>query len=722
MARTKSDASAKSARSSSGSKRAPPPALPERPTALLHADVAEDSEDAASLSRSFLEEYGLAVEDKNAAKEKNTLLRKAFGRKSVPRSSSSKSGLDDSISSPPTSPSAAEDASGSYLQAAAEDASLPTQDGFPSPEQSSPLQSVQRTPPPRVPVRPPQSSSRGSAGETTPSSVFGPASPETSPPTIRRDSTSEASLQSRDDASTPQSAGSSLVHATSPGGSPRVSRAITPVALYEAESEEEDPESLSISHQPRSGTHTPATMHSDYTHDSHADSLEGSSIDAFAEADGGSPLSVSGGGPLRAEGDSHGIVSDDASVFDMDRASLYTIDDEANNTFSPLFSAAGPALPARGTDVHASAVPPTLPVRPETVPAMTAQEQKAAAKEAEKLRKAEEKQAAAAEKVRVAEEKEATKVRQREEKQAEKDRKEQEKLDARIAQANERRSESRKRREARERKVALADREDLEVQRFLNDFGKNVHEVRSGGVLEPTSHDVVLPSLRDFRDPSTGQANYVGYVFSFAFALVSYLSPARFVDVQAGGAADEDNMEALGSSSDFRLASLKANGARLYMAVPMYEGLYASLRHLWRWDSKLRTGVWCLGYTICWWRGLLLPAMHALLVLYLLRRRFFPPKAEALSRMLAEQQRRSAELAQARNANSADVVREAEQKSKLSANVKEGAEANAKESKYGLAADAMRRYGRALTVVSGSVADLHERMRNCADWRSPPAT
>lgn len=152
-----------------------------------------------------------------------------------------------------------------------------------------------------------------------------------------------------------------------------------------------------------------------------------------------------------------------------------------------------------------------------------------------------------------------------------------------------------------------------------------------------------------------------------------------------------------------------------------------------------------------------MPAFFVCIIVLVLRLRFHPPQPSALRAAIQRQQRREAEVTQAHEiaekGEGAQVLEEA-QRPRASSSTSSGSEAGAsttgdggsksqpveagiastmatirkesakasKRSQYGLAADAARRYGHEATVLTGSLADAHERAKNMALWRAPVAT
>ncbi|UZJ51443.1 hypothetical protein CBS101457_000763 [Exobasidium rhododendri] len=300
--------------------------------------------------------------------------------------------------------------------------------------------------------------------------------------------------------------------------------------------------------------------------------------------------------------------------------------------------------------------------------------------------------------------------------------------------------ESRKKREERERKVLMKSYEELEVERFLTDFGKHVSHVRSTGVLNADLEVHAWPKKEDWRLGKTHQLNVIGYGFACISSIIAYLSPHHHSKSESANAA-EDVQEPT-QDEQFRVAALRGNAERLYMtALPMYEGLFANLRKVWRWESKGKTTLWCGGYFIFWYRGMLLPALFALMICSVLLVGSYPPEPDVLRKMIRQQQRRAMELQQVKEAKAGDVLQQAQEQI-TPTNVVDNTDATtsttatgaaaaaaaaatttkAKKSKYGLAADATRRYGKVATMLTSALADIHERIKNFIMWRSVPAT
>lgn len=273
--------------------------------------------------------------------------------------------------------------------------------------------------------------------------------------------------------------------------------------------------------------------------------------------------------------------------------------------------------------------------------------------------------------------------------------------------------------------ILRADWEELEVARFLNSFGKHVHEVRSTAPLAPGSFTQPhFPSKTDWityaSDGSAPSFNAVGYYLACVTALVSYMSPNQMVDLQRENGSTK-SFDEVGDESDdeeesmlreeFRLQSLKANSERLYYsALPLWEALGSRLRRLWRWESKLTSAVSMTLYTFLWWRGLLISSIIFGVIMLVLFLKTYPPKPDILRDILTRQRHR-------------DESDKNEARSSVVASSLTSRRAQSEpRSKYSLSAEASRNYGLQASMIAGAVADGHERAKNFALWRASGAT
>lgn len=292
-----------------------------------------------------------------------------------------------------------------------------------------------------------------------------------------------------------------------------------------------------------------------------------------------------------------------------------------------------------------------------------------------------------------------------------------------------RRGLQRTKREQWESHILRADWEELEVARFLNTFGKHVHEVRSRAPLDPTNFTQThFPLKGDWTKYSKEDGNdhfdAAGYYLAYITAFLSYLSPNTMVDLQRDNglpatgdneqdSGDEHDEEEAAESQKFRLGALRANGERLYFsALPLWEQLGGRLRKIWRWESKITSLLSAVLYTFLWWRGLLFASLIFSIIMLVLTLKTSPPQPDTLREILARQRRREEE----------GIRLQAKSRVTLSPLAAAQMTIESRNSKYSLLAEASRNYGVQASMLAGALADGHERAKNFALWRSPRAT
>jgi len=282
--------------------------------------------------------------------------------------------------------------------------------------------------------------------------------------------------------------------------------------------------------------------------------------------------------------------------------------------------------------------------------------------------------------------------------------------------------------------------------------------VKAVAPLDPDEAvEVEWPSRADWMSGGGGFLANVGYSAAVLTALACYLSPRGPTQITLPEAKtasrtgveiqDEDN-----DDPEFSLDALKSNGERLYLtALPMYEGFFGSLNSLGRWERPTTTLISFLIYSVLWWNGLLLPGFFATLIFYTLKLKASPPKPDALRKIMALRQKRNDELANfaagLQDDSGKEMMKEAEHEKAAPNSESAPSEAEAevepltptsvkpeilkkdkikkqakKSSKYGLAADATRKYGTVATFHTSNLADVHERIKNFFLWKSPAAT
>lgn len=285
-----------------------------------------------------------------------------------------------------------------------------------------------------------------------------------------------------------------------------------------------------------------------------------------------------------------------------------------------------------------------------------------------------------------------------------------------------------------EKHILSADWEELEVARYLNEFGRHVHAVRGTQYLDAASFSQpAFPTRFEWTTfPDDGHSpprfNAPGYALAWATAFLSYISPSRMTDLQQVHLADEEELEeemlpnasttSAAALDEFRWGAVKASSERLYLsAMPLYEMLGSKLRRVWRWESKLHSLAYMGAYTFLWWRGLLVSSTIFGVIMLVLSLKTFPPRPDALREVLFRQKRREEEAR--REGSSSEPTPAPAAASSASASP---SPSQLPRSKYSLAVEATRKYGMQTSVIAGALADGHEKAKNFALWRSPRAT
>lgn len=160
--------------------------------------------------------------------------------------------------------------------------------------------------------------------------------------------------------------------------------------------------------------------------------------------------------------------------------------------------------------------------------------------------------------------------------------------------------------------------------------------------------------------------------------------------------------EELDNTTDqtYREGKARSHLERLYLIAPFWERLGFGIRRLYRWNDPRRTATAAMIYFILWWTDLLPTAFFLLFMFYILQFRFFPPEASYLH-----------EQVRARMARGVEADRLAERlrrRSRLDI--------------FEIYRRFTVKYGSAVQLAAGDIADFHEKVKNLILWRNPPAT
>ncbi|CAO1623352.1 unnamed protein product [Parajaminaea phylloscopi] len=223
----------------------------------------------------------------------------------------------------------------------------------------------------------------------------------------------------------------------------------------------------------------------------------------------------------------------------------------------------------------------------------------------------------------------------------------------------------------------------------------NVHDSRTE--LRPRPDDVSSPDDRwevidksgeveDYVDPHEGErVDGVAFCIAYILAMVERYAPEEL-----------DNT----TDQTYREGKARSHLERLYLIAPFWERLGFGIRRLYRWDNPRRTATAAMIYFILWWTDLLPTAFFLTLMFYILQFRFFPPEASYLHEQVRARMARGVEadrLAERLRRRSRLDILEIYRRFTL-------------------------KYGSAVQLAAGDIADFHEKVKNLILWRNPPAT
>lgn len=187
-------------------------------------------------------------------------------------------------------------------------------------------------------------------------------------------------------------------------------------------------------------------------------------------------------------------------------------------------------------------------------------------------------------------------------------------------------------------------------------------------------------------DPNEGErVDGVAFCIAYILALVERYAPEEL-----------DNT----TDQTYREGKARSHLERLYLIAPFWERLGFGIRRLYRWDDPRRTATAAMIYFVLWWTDLLPTAFFLSLMYYILQFRFFPPEASFLHEQVRARMARGVEadrLAERLRRRSRLDILEIYRRFTL-------------------------KYGSAVQLAAGDIADFHEKVKNLILWRNPQAT
>lgn len=187
-------------------------------------------------------------------------------------------------------------------------------------------------------------------------------------------------------------------------------------------------------------------------------------------------------------------------------------------------------------------------------------------------------------------------------------------------------------------------------------------------------------------DPTEGdRVDGVAFCIAYILALVERYAPDEL-----------DNTP----DQTYREGRARSHLERLYIIAPFWERLLFGLRRLYRWDNPRRTSTAAMIYFVLWWTDLLPTAFFLTLIYYILQFRFFPPDVSYLHEQVRNRMARGVEA------------------DKLAERLRRRSRLDVLE----IYKRFTSKYGVAVQLAAGDIADFHEKVKNLILWRNPPAT
>lgn len=187
-------------------------------------------------------------------------------------------------------------------------------------------------------------------------------------------------------------------------------------------------------------------------------------------------------------------------------------------------------------------------------------------------------------------------------------------------------------------------------------------------------------------DPHEGErVDGVAFCIAYILALVERYAPEEL-----------DNT----TDQTYREGRARSHLERLYLIAPFWERLGFGIRKLYRWDNPGRTATAAMIYFVLWWTDLLPTAFFLTLMYYILQFRFFPPEASYLHEQVRARMSRGVEA------------------DRLAERLRRRSRLDVLEVYRRFTA----KYGMAVQLAAGDVADFHEKVKNLILWRNPQAT
>ena len=152
--------------------------------------------------------------------------------------------------------------------------------------------------------------------------------------------------------------------------------------------------------------------------------------------------------------------------------------------------------------------------------------------------------------------------------------------------------------------------------------------------------------------------------------------------------------------TEYRESRARSHLERLYIIAPFWEQLFHRLRELYCWQNPRRTAGAAMIYFVLWYTDMLPAAFFATLLYYVLQFRYMPPDESYLHQKVQQRMQRGIDANR--------LAERLKRRSRLDI------------------LDIYKRwqntYGIASQVMTGDIADFHEKVKNILLWRNPRAS
>lgn len=265
---------------------------------------------------------------------------------------------------------------------------------------------------------------------------------------------------------------------------------------------------------------------------------------------------------------------------------------------------------------------------------------------------------------------------------------------------------------------SLTTAEQEEIDRFVKNYGKNIHSVRASTLMElDDANERPLSIEKVWQERRQGKRNVISFIFATISGTMTYLTPIKFKDIHEirnyNNESHQDQLE------QFHMESLKDNCERLFLAsVPMYERFSNHVWNISHWTDKSQSLAWCLAYFTAWYFDALIPITLTTVIFKIVNEKQSGKKRGSML-SLEELQSRTQMLEQF----SEGVQTESNgSHSSISSSPTLAGDEKSLSNTQSEVSNALRKHTQTISNFIAKIADIHEKMYNMSRWSYTPAT